>query len=78
MTVLPNLLQGKYKEAEALRRRATEITEDTLGKEHPLLATRLDNLGGLLQAQVKSRLNGSILIDNLVSLTHMGLDRSSN
>ena len=41
--------QGKYAEAEPLFRRAIEIDEKTLGKDHPDVATRYNNLAFLLQ-----------------------------
>ncbi|MEM7741241.1 MAG: tetratricopeptide repeat protein, partial [Pseudomonadota bacterium] len=39
-------------EAKPLFERAVAIDEKTLGAEHPNLATSLNNLAGLLQAQV--------------------------
>ncbi len=43
--------QGKYREAEPLYRRALHIREQTLGSEHPDVATLLNNLAGLYGAQ---------------------------
>jgi tetratricopeptide (TPR) repeat protein len=40
---------GRYDDAEPLYRQALEITERTLGPDHPDYATRLNNLAGLLQ-----------------------------
>ena len=45
--------QGKYAEAEPLFRRAIEISEKALGKEHPTVATDYNNLAVLLQDQGK-------------------------
>ena len=44
--------QGKYDEAMPLRKRCIEIGEKSLGPEHPDLAVWLNNLAGLLSAQV--------------------------
>ena len=50
-TISPLLLQaqGKYDEAEPLYRRAIEIGEKALGKDHPNVAIRYNNLASLLQ-----------------------------
>lgn len=48
------ILQGKYEEAERLFRRALTITEATLGESHPHFPAGLNNLAGLLAAQVSS------------------------
>ena len=45
--------QGKYAEAEPLYRRAIEIDEKALGKDHPDVAIRYNNLADLLQDQGK-------------------------
>ena len=45
--------QGKYAEAEPLYRRAIEIDEKTLGKDHPDVARDYNNLARLLQDQGK-------------------------
>lgn len=45
-------MQGKYEEAERLFRRALEITERVLGRDHPRLAQALDSLAKLLTAEV--------------------------
>ena len=45
--------QGKYAEAEPLFRRAIEIDEKALGKDHPDVANDYNNLAGLLQDQGK-------------------------
>ncbi|CAN0540172.1 unnamed protein product, partial [Ectocarpus sp. 8 AP-2014] len=42
---------GKFDEAEPLYVRAVAIGEKVLGKEHPDLATWLNNLAGLLHKQ---------------------------
>lgn len=44
--------RGKYKEAEPLCRRALEIREKVLGKDHPDVAKQLNNLALLCQNQV--------------------------
>lgn len=44
---------GKYKEAEPLCKRALEIREKVLGKEHPDVAKQLNNLALLCQNQSK-------------------------
>lgn len=46
------ILQGKYEEAERLFRRSLTITEATLGEGHPHFPAGLNNLAGLLAAQV--------------------------
>ncbi|TNN66970.1 Kinesin light chain 1 [Liparis tanakae] len=45
--------RGKYKEAEPLCKRALEIREKVLGKEHPDVAKQLNNLALLCQNQGK-------------------------
>lgn len=45
-------LQVKYDEAEALYRRAKDITEVALGKRHLEYSVRLHNLAGLLMKRV--------------------------
>jgi tetratricopeptide (TPR) repeat protein len=37
--------QGKYAEAEPLYKRSLKIREKALGKDHPYVATSLNNLG---------------------------------
>ena len=44
--------QGKLEEAIELYKKATVIGEQTLGKEHPDVATRYNNLASVYQAQV--------------------------
>jgi tetratricopeptide (TPR) repeat protein len=44
---------GQYAEAEPLYKRALEIREKALGKDHPLTATNLNNLAGLYDSQGK-------------------------
>jgi len=44
---------GRYVEAEPLLKRALEIREKTMGKDHPDTATSLNNLAGLYRAQGK-------------------------
>lgn len=39
--------QGRYAEAEPLKKRSMEIFEKTLGKHHPDVATTLNNLASL-------------------------------
>ena len=45
--------RGQYKEAESLQYRVVAIHEKTLGKEHPISATSLSNLGNVLYLQGK-------------------------
>lgn len=45
--------RGKYKEAEPLCKRALEIREKVLGKDHPDVAKQLNNLALLCQNQGK-------------------------
>jgi len=45
--------QGKYDQAEPLYRRAVEIDEKVLGKDHPDVAIQCNNLARLLQDQGK-------------------------
>ena len=49
--------QGKYEEAEPLYREAIAIRKQAQGDEHPDLATNLNNLAGLLKAQVSFALH---------------------
>lgn len=44
--------RGKYKEAEPLCKRALEIREKVLGRDHPDVAKQLNNLALLCQNQV--------------------------
>ncbi|KAJ5884884.1 hypothetical protein N7495_009394 [Penicillium taxi] len=46
-------LQGAYKEAEAMHRRALEAREKVLGREHPHTLTSVNNLGLVLDSQGK-------------------------
>jgi len=52
MSVLGSYLQykGLYDKAEPLTRRALEIFEDSLGRDHPKVATQLNNLAQLFGA----------------------------
>ncbi|CAM9524664.1 unnamed protein product, partial [Ectocarpus sp. 13 AM-2016] len=43
--------QGKYDEAEPLYRRSLAIDEEAFGRDHPDVATNLNNLAGLLDGQ---------------------------
>ncbi len=45
--------RGQYKEAETLQYRVVAIHEKTLGKEHPITATSLSNLGNVVYLQGK-------------------------
>ncbi|CAN0212696.1 unnamed protein product [Ectocarpus sp. 6 AP-2014] len=45
--------QGKYEEAEPLYVRSLAINEKALGRDHPAVATILNNLAGLLHSQGK-------------------------
>ncbi len=44
-------MQGKYEEAEPLYKRSLEITEKSLGPDHPDVATALGNLAELYRQQ---------------------------
>ena len=44
-------VQGKYEKAEPLYQKSLEILEKTLGKDHPDIATNINNLALLYQAQ---------------------------
>jgi kinesin light chain len=46
--------RGKYKDAEPLCKRALEIREKVLGKDHPDVAKQLNNLALLCQNQVEN------------------------
>ena len=48
------MIQGKYDEAEPLYRESLAIDKKIYGDEHPEVATDLNNLAGLLKAQVSS------------------------
>ena len=45
--------QGKYDEAEPLYKESLAIRKKVFGDEHPSVATGLNNLAGLLKAQVR-------------------------
>jgi hypothetical protein len=45
--------QGKYEEAEAMNRRALEMREKVLGKEHPDTLTSMSQLASALSDQDK-------------------------
>ncbi|MEL6338224.1 MAG: tetratricopeptide repeat protein [Pseudomonadota bacterium] len=49
---ISRIAQGNYDEAKPLYERAIAIGEKALGAEHPDLATWLNNLAHLLEAQV--------------------------
>jgi len=66
--------RGKYKEAEPLCKRALEIREKVLGKDHPDVAKQLNNLALLCQNQVmylKSSIKSSIH-SNIASMLSLG------
>ena len=44
--------QGRYSDAEPLYQRSLEIRKKSLGEDHPDVAGSLNNLAGLLEAQV--------------------------
>ena len=46
-------VKGDYAEAEKLQREGLKISEKVYGKEHPDYALKLNNLAGLLRAQVQ-------------------------
>ena len=52
MALLNPETQGKYDDAAPLYREAVEIWKKAHGDTHPLVATGLNNLAGLLKAQV--------------------------
>ena len=47
-------LQGKFEEEIELYKKAIVIGEQTLGKDHPDVATRYNNLAGVYKAQACS------------------------
>ena len=47
------LLQGKYAEAESLCLRVIDKEETRLGPDHPSIASQLNNLASVLEAQVR-------------------------
>ena len=53
-------LQGKFKEAEPLQRKALEIDINYYGEEHPEVAADLGNLASLMTGMVGS-VDGSCL-----------------
>jgi len=55
LSLLTPWTQEKFEEAAPLYKRGIAIIEKALGPEHPDLATSLNNLAGLLQAQGKLR-----------------------
>jgi tetratricopeptide (TPR) repeat protein len=64
--------RGKYKEAEPLCKRALEIREKVLGKDHPDVAKQLNNLALLCQNQVLYQ--ESILLDNITYTLRLGVE----
>lgn len=54
----PTVVQWKYEEAEILYRRSLGIAKATLGEDNPGYFTDLNNLAGLLQAQVGTKACG--------------------
>ena len=52
MLLLRLKTQGKYDEAEPLYRESLGIRRKALPEAHPAIATALNNLAGLLKAQV--------------------------
>lgn len=49
--------QGRHEEAGSFYRTALEITEAFLGKDHPNVSHILNNLAGVLKAQVRPRVS---------------------
>ena len=47
-------MQGKYDEAKPLYERSMRIYKHVHGREHPYVATALNNLAKLLSAQVRN------------------------
>ena len=85
-------LQGVYKEAEAMHRRALEARETVLGCEHPDTLTSVSNLGRVLSRQGKyeeaeamnrralearERVLGRDHLDTLISVNNLGAVLSS-
>jgi tetratricopeptide (TPR) repeat protein len=64
--------RGKYKEAEPLCKRALEIREKVLGKDHPDVAKQLNNLALLCQNQVLYP--RSILLDDIAYILRLGVE----
>jgi tetratricopeptide (TPR) repeat protein len=64
--------RGKYKEAEPLCKRALEIREKVLGKDHPDVAKQLNNLALLCQNQVIYP--RSIQLDNIAYILRLGVE----
>ena len=58
--------QEKYEEAEPLQKRALAIDEKSLGRDHPHVATDLNNLALLYQAQGKYAKAGLLYRRSLV------------
>lgn len=50
--------QGKYEDAENHFRRAIEVTEATLGQDHPQYSAFMGNLAEMLKAQVRATVFG--------------------
>lgn len=48
--------KGDYVEAEKLQREAMRIRKKTVGDDHPLYASDLNNLSQLLQDQVRAKI----------------------
>ena len=62
--------RGKYRDAEPLCKKALEIREKVLGREHPDVAKQLNNLALLCQNQVSARHHWALLsnyINRLIS-----------
>lgn len=60
--------RGKYKDAEPLCKRALEIREKVLGKDHPDVAKQLNNLALLCQNQVCASVDSGVDL----SFEHVG------
>lgn len=54
LVVLSSSFQGKLYQAEPLLKRTQEIYEKYLGRDHPNVATILNNRAGLFQDQVRT------------------------
>ena len=54
MTAPTPLAEGQYSEAEPLYKRALTIRMKTLGREHPNVATSLENYAALLRLTARA------------------------
>lgn len=59
--------QGKYEDADALYRRAVDISDNAPGPDNPEVTIALNNWGLMLQAQVPACSRLSIVVDISIS-----------